>query len=117
MSRMYNPPHPGRIVKSILLEGAELSVANAAVHLGITSAALSKFMNCKSNMNGDMAMRLSLALNTSVELWLNLQQNYDFWVASQMRKELKKEVSRINKPKTVHTKMKPKAAITKIKKK
>jgi len=30
-----------------------------------------------------MALRLSKAFNTTPELWLNLQQNYDLWHASQ----------------------------------
>jgi addiction module HigA family antidote len=30
-----------------------------------------------------MALRLSKAFNTSAELWLNMQTNFDLWVASQ----------------------------------
>lgn len=30
-----------------------------------------------------MALRLSKAFNTTPELWLNMQQNYDLWEAGQ----------------------------------
>jgi len=35
-----------------------------------------------------MAVRLSIAFNTSSESWLNQQSQYDLWQAEQHRKEL-----------------------------
>jgi addiction module HigA family antidote len=37
-----------------------------------------------------MALRLSKAFDTTPELWLNLQQNYDLWHASQKSNDWKR---------------------------
>jgi antitoxin HigA-1 len=36
-----------------------------------------------------MAMRLSIAFNTSAESWINQQAKYDLWVAEKNRSKLK----------------------------
>ncbi|VAW61961.1 HigA protein (antitoxin to HigB), partial [hydrothermal vent metagenome] len=36
----------------------------------------------------EMAVRLSIAFNTSSESWLNQQSQYDLWQAEQHRKDL-----------------------------
>ncbi len=43
---------------------------------------LSKIVNERGSISSGMALRLSRAFNTSPELWLNLQRNYDLWHAS-----------------------------------
>ena len=45
-------------------------------------------------MTPDMALRLSKAFNTTPELWLNLQRNYNLFKLSKANVELKKTVSR-----------------------
>ncbi|MDT1837719.1 HigA family addiction module antidote protein, partial [Acinetobacter baumannii] len=37
-------------------------------------------------ISADMALRLSEALSTSPEFWLNLQVQYDLWIASQNKR-------------------------------
>ena len=37
-------------------------------------------------ISADMAMRLSLALDTSPKFWLNLQVQYDLWIANQQKR-------------------------------
>lgn len=39
-----------------------------------------------------MAIRLSIALKTSSEMWLNLQATYDLWLAEKARKKISKKV-------------------------
>lgn len=80
MSRMHNPPHPGEVVKDFL-EGT--TVTDAAKALGITRAALSRILNGHANISADMAIRLSEALGTTAELWVNMQAQYDLWQARQ----------------------------------
>lgn len=86
---MHNPPHPGLIVKRTLLDGAHLSVTEAAKRLGVGRVTLSRLMNCKAGISPEMAVRLSLALNTSSEMWINMQAMYDLWQAEKKRKKLK----------------------------
>ena len=78
--RMNNPPHPGSVLREYL---GELSVTDAANHLGVTRAALSRILNGAAGISADMALRLADALGTSPDLWLGMQSQHDLWRASQ----------------------------------
>ena len=86
---MHNPPHPGEIIKELCLEPLELSVTEAAEALGVSRKTLSSIINGKSGISPEMAVRLSIAFDTSSESWLNQQTQYDLWQAEQHREELR----------------------------
>jgi antitoxin HigA-1 len=92
---MHNPPHPGLAIKHILIEGAHLSVTDAAKALGVGRVTLSRLLNKKSGISAEMAVRLSLALNTSSEMWINMQAMYDLWQAEKKRKKLRASIKKI----------------------
>ena len=85
---MYNPPHPGGIVKKQCLEPLNLSVAEAAEGLGVTRRALSDIVNEESGISVDMAIRLSKAFGSSPETWLGMQMAYDLWQAREHAEQL-----------------------------
>lgn len=89
---MYNPPHPGEVIRHTLIEESKLSVTDAAELLGVSRASVSKLVNCRGGVSPEMAVRLSIALNTSSEMWLNLQTAYDLWEAEKSRKKLSRQV-------------------------
>ncbi len=80
--RKRQPTHPGGILRRHYLEPLSLTITEVADDLGISRKTLSKIINERGAITPDMALRLSIAFNTSAELWLNLQNNYDLWVAS-----------------------------------
>jgi addiction module HigA family antidote len=80
---MYNAPHPGEILREYL---DETPVTSAAQALGITRTNLSRILNGHTGVSADMAIRLAEALETSPEFWLNLQMQYDLWIASQQQR-------------------------------
>jgi len=82
---MHNPPHPGKVLKELCLEPLGLTVTEAAKGLGVSRKTLSAILNGKSGISPEMAVRLSIAFNTSSESWLNQRSQYDLW---QHRKEL-----------------------------
>ena len=88
---MYNPPHPGEIVKHECLEPLGLTVTRAAEGLGVTRQALSNLLNEKSGMSVDMALRLSQAFGSTPETWLRLQMAYDLWQAREQAAQIKVE--------------------------
>lgn len=98
---MHNPPHPGLAIKRMLIEGAHLSITEAAQALGVGRVTLSKLINKKSGISPEMAVRLSLALNTSSEMWVNMQAMYDLWQAEKKRKKLRITIRKI-KPQILH---------------
>jgi len=84
---MHNPPHPGDILKELCLKPLELTVTDAARALGVSRKTLSAIVNGKAGISPEMAVRLSIAFNTSSESWLNQQSQYDLWQAEQRRNE------------------------------
>jgi addiction module HigA family antidote len=80
--RKRPPTHPGGILKRQYIEPLSLTISELANTLGVSRKTLSKIVNEHGSITPDMALRLSSALNTTPELWLNLQQNYDLWHAS-----------------------------------
>ena len=85
---MHNPPHPGEILKELCLEPLGVSITEAAEALGVSRKTLSSIINGKAGISPEMAVRLSIAFNTSSESWLNQQTQYDLWRAEQHREEL-----------------------------
>jgi antitoxin HigA-1 len=81
--RMHNPAHPGEILREHI---GSMPVARLAEHLGVSRVTLSRLLNGNSGVSADMALRLSEALGTSPELWLNLQSQFDLWQASRSRR-------------------------------
>jgi len=65
-----------------------ISITQAARHLGVSRKALSELVNEHAGVSPEMAVRLSIALDTSSELWMNMQSNYDLWQAEQRRNDL-----------------------------
>ena len=81
--RMHNPPHPGEVLRDYL---GGVSITEAAKHLGVTRAALSRILNGSAGISAEMALRLSEALGTSPGLWIGMQGQYDLWQASKRRR-------------------------------
>ena len=88
---MYNPPHPGEVLNELCLQPLGLSVTRAAKALGISRKTLSQLLNGHIGVSPTMAIRLSLATDTTAESWLNMQTAYDLWQAKQKNKRLKVE--------------------------
>lgn len=82
---MHNPPHPGEVIKELCLAPLGISVTEAAEGLGVSRKTLSSIINGRSGVSPEMAVRLSIAFETSAESWLNQQSQYDLWQAEQNR--------------------------------
>jgi addiction module HigA family antidote len=87
--QMHNPPHPGEILRGLCLEPLSLSVTDAAKALGVSRKTLSAVLNGRAGISPEMAVRLSIAFDTTAESWLNQQVQYDLWLAEKRRKSLK----------------------------
>ncbi len=87
--RMHNPPHPGEILRKLCLEPLGLTVAEAAKGLGVTRKTLSSILNGRAGISPQMAVRLSIAFDTTAESWMNQQMQYDLWQAERYRDQLK----------------------------
>ena len=87
--QMHNPPHPGEVIRELCLEPLGLSVTEAAEGLGVSRKTLSAILNGRAGISPEMALRLSIAFDTSPESWLNQQTQYDLWVARKGARQLR----------------------------
>jgi addiction module HigA family antidote len=86
---MHKLLHPGEVIKDVLIDGAGLSITDAADRLGISRTSLSRLLNGHAGISPEMAVRLSKLLNTSIEMWTNLQSQYDVWLISKRADKIK----------------------------
>lgn len=84
MTRMYNPAHPGEVLREFLPQ--DMSVTEVAQRLGISRVMLSRVLNGRSAMSADMAIRIGLLTRTSPESWLANQMQWDLWLSSRKPK-------------------------------
>jgi addiction module HigA family antidote len=87
--RMHRPPHPGEILRDLCLDPLGLSVTDAADALGVSRKTLSAILNGRAGISPEMAVRLSIAFDTTAESWLQQQLQYDLWHAEQGRRKLR----------------------------
>jgi addiction module HigA family antidote len=86
---MYNPPHPGEIVREDCLKALDLTVTEAAKGLGVTRKTLSSILNGRSGVTAVMALRLAKAFGSTPEHWLQMQLSYDLWQAKRRVRKLR----------------------------
>lgn len=81
--KMFNPPHPGEILKELYIEPLSISITEFALRIGVRRATASDLINGKSALTPKMAIKLSKAFKTSPDMWLGLQMQFDLWSEEQ----------------------------------
>jgi antitoxin HigA-1 len=75
--RLKVPPHPGGFVRTEIIDPLSLSVTGAAEALGVTRPALSAFLNERSSLSPEMALRIEKAFGVSMDTLMRMQNSYD----------------------------------------
>ena len=86
--KMYNPPHPGEIIKGLWLDPMGASITDAAHAMGVSRKTLSKIVNGRGRVTPEIAFRLSITLGSSAESWLGHQAAYDLWELEQHKGDM-----------------------------
>ena len=89
---MFNPPHPGELIRTEIIEPLGLSVTAAAKILRVSRPALSSLLNGKADLSGDMALRIEKAFGPKMDTLMRMQSAYD--IARTRRRESKIRVRR-----------------------
>ena len=90
MGRMFNPPHPGDILREDVLPEMAISVTEAARQLGVSRVQLSRFINGRAGVSADLAIRLAMWLGGNAQTWMRMQADYDLWQAEHSGRPLPK---------------------------
>ena len=86
---MFNPPHPGEVIRTEIIEGHELTVTAAARALGVSRQALSSLLNAQAGLTGDMALRIEKAFGPKMETLMGMQSAYDIFQTRQRQNTIK----------------------------
>jgi len=87
--KMFDPPHPGEVIRELCLEPLGITITDAAKGLGVSRKTLSAIINGHAGITPEMAIRLGKAFDTSPESWLNQQIQYDLYEAKKRTTNLK----------------------------
>jgi len=86
--QLHTPPHPGSILKEDVLPELDLTVTQAAAQLGVSRVQFSRFINGRSGVTPELALRLSRWIPApSAIMWLQMQADYDLWQAEHSGRE------------------------------
>ena len=77
MAKRLPPMHPGEVLREEFLVPLALSAGALAKACGVPRTRIERIANEETAITADTALRLAKALNTSAQLWLNLQNAYD----------------------------------------
>lgn len=74
---MKNPPHPGDLIRTEIIEELGLTVKKAAEILKVRRATLSDLLHGKSALTPGMALRMEKAFGPDMNHLLRMQLAYD----------------------------------------
>src|ERR1017187_10406524 len=74
---MKNPPHPGDLIKTEIIEALGLNVSKAAEILKVRRATLSDLLHGKAALTPEMALRIETAFGPDMDHLLRMQLAYD----------------------------------------
>ena len=73
--RMLNPVHPGRFLRTEIIQAHDLSVTEAAKILRVSRPTLSSLLNAKADLSGDMALRFEKAFGVDMDTLMRMQNS------------------------------------------
>ncbi|MEO8727225.1 MAG: HigA family addiction module antitoxin [Acidobacteriaceae bacterium] len=86
---MFNPPHPGEVIRAEIIGAHNLTVTAAAKALGVSRQALSSLLNGQADLTGDMALRIEKAFGPKMETLMGMQSAYDIFATRQRQAKIK----------------------------
>ena len=89
--RMLNPVHPGRFLRTGIIEAHDLSVTDAARILRVSRPTLSSLLNARADLSGDMAMRFEKAFGVDMDTLMRMQNSYDIARTRSREKKIRVE--------------------------
>jgi addiction module HigA family antidote len=82
MAKKLPPLHPGEVLREEFLVPMGLSPGALAKATGVPRTRIERIAAETTGITADTALRLGKALNTSAQLWMNLQNEYDLQTAA-----------------------------------
>jgi antitoxin HigA-1 len=93
---MFNPAHPGEVLREAYLEPLNMSVTEFARRMDISRKTASELVNGRAAVSVEMAHRLAKATDTTAEYWLTMQVHFSLWEARKARMAERIHVQRLD---------------------
>ena len=77
MAKKLPPLHPGEVLREEFLVPLKMSAGALAKACGVPRTRIERLASEQTGITADTALRLSKALGTTPELWMNLQNSFD----------------------------------------
>lgn len=92
-SRNRRPTSVGEMLKEEFLIPLNLTQREFAEHLGLEVKAINRLVNNRTSVTPILALKISSALGTTPEFWMNLQIANDLWELKNSKVELPSKIS------------------------
>ena len=99
MTRKLKPMHPGEVLREEFLVPLGMSAGTLAKVCGLPRTRIERIVSEQTGITADTALRLAKALDTTAQLWLNLQTDYDVQVAKRGLGKILDRIQAVNKSK------------------
>jgi addiction module HigA family antidote len=78
-NRKRRPTHPGEVLREEVLPGLDITQGAFAEMLGVSRRTLVELLHERRSVTPDVAHRLARVLETTPEVWLQMQMAVDLW--------------------------------------
>jgi addiction module HigA family antidote len=98
MTKKLKPMHPGEVLREEFLVPLRMSAGALAKVCALPRTRIERIASEQTGITADTALRLAKALDTTPELWLNLQTDYDVQIAKRELGTTLARIETVNKP-------------------
>ncbi|MGJ5205878.1 HigA family addiction module antitoxin [Bradyrhizobium sp. HKCCYLR20261] len=98
MTKKLKPMHPGEVLREEFLTPLGMSAGALAKVCGLPRTRIERIASEQTGITAVTALRLAKALDTTPELWLNLQTDYDVQIAKRSLGKTLDRIETVNKP-------------------
>jgi len=81
MIKNPTPMHPGQVLSVIYMAEMGLNQTTLAEKCGCSPRKINEMVNGKRGISSQFAIILKDVLETSAEMWVRMQADYDLWLA------------------------------------
>jgi len=89
------PTHPGAILREDVLPTLSITRTAFAESIQMSRTMLYAILNEEKPVTPETAIKLSIALGNTPEMWLNMQMKYDIWEKRKTMKPILKRIKRV----------------------
>jgi antitoxin HigA-1 len=79
--RRRRPTHPGEVLREEILPAANITQMELAKRMGVSRRTVNEICQERRGVSADVAHRLARMLNTTPDVWMNMQAAVDVWDA------------------------------------